>query len=136
MPSNTCAVETCEKEPKTRDWCDAHYGRWYRHGDPLGGGARSGPKRHDRPGYDAAHARVYRARGRARQHACQCGAQAAQWAYDHTDPAPLVETLRNMIGEFAEMTYSADPSRYVALCRSCHVKLDKGTIRLTPQRYV
>ncbi len=33
-----CAVNNCVNPAKTRAWCVAHYQRWLRHGDPLGGG--------------------------------------------------------------------------------------------------
>lgn len=40
MPSSTmCAVEGCTESAYSRGWCPAHYARWYRHGDPLQGGA-------------------------------------------------------------------------------------------------
>lgn len=32
--SRTCSIEGCEKPAKTRGWCDMHYSRWKRHGDP------------------------------------------------------------------------------------------------------
>lgn len=31
----TCAVETCDRAPKTRGWCEMHYARWRRLGTPL-----------------------------------------------------------------------------------------------------
>lgn len=37
----TCKIEGCENRPRARGWCGAHYQRWQRHGNPLGGGARS-----------------------------------------------------------------------------------------------
>jgi hypothetical protein len=30
-----CAVEGCDRTGARRGWCDAHYRRWQRHGDPL-----------------------------------------------------------------------------------------------------
>lgn len=33
----TCSIDGCEKPAKARGWCVAHYTRWIRHGDPLGG---------------------------------------------------------------------------------------------------
>jgi len=29
-----CAVDECDRGPRTRGWCAKHYLRWYRHGDP------------------------------------------------------------------------------------------------------
>lgn len=40
MTHRTCSVEGCEKPHKSRGWCDAHYSRFLRHGEPLGGGAK------------------------------------------------------------------------------------------------
>lgn len=36
-PALTCAIEGCEKPSWARGWCQAHYTRWKRHGDPLAG---------------------------------------------------------------------------------------------------
>lgn len=33
----TCSVETCNRTAQTRGYCDPHYRRWLRHGDPLAG---------------------------------------------------------------------------------------------------
>lgn len=32
-----CVIDGCDKPVDSRDWCSAHYTRWLRHGDPLGG---------------------------------------------------------------------------------------------------
>jgi hypothetical protein len=32
-----CSIEGCEKPVQARGWCSAHWARWKRHGDPLGG---------------------------------------------------------------------------------------------------
>ena len=31
-----CSIENCCKPVRSKGWCEAHYHRWYRHGDPLG----------------------------------------------------------------------------------------------------
>lgn len=44
-----CVIEGCGKpiSVKSRGWCEAHYSRWRRHGDPLGGGISNGePQRY------------------------------------------------------------------------------------------
>lgn len=33
-----CAIDGCGRSVQARGWCDKHLRRWYRHGDPLGGG--------------------------------------------------------------------------------------------------
>ncbi len=35
--SPVCAIDGCGKPRANRGWCHAHYHRWQRHGDPLGG---------------------------------------------------------------------------------------------------
>ena len=32
----TCIFEECERPSRTRGWCNAHYKRWKRNGDPAG----------------------------------------------------------------------------------------------------
>ena len=44
MQNQTCSVAGCENPAHTKTFCTAHYGRFRRHGDPLGGG----PSRKDR----------------------------------------------------------------------------------------
>jgi hypothetical protein len=45
MDEATCTVDGCEGVSKARGWCARHYYRWYRHGDPQGGGSdRRGPR--------------------------------------------------------------------------------------------
>lgn len=46
MAKATCSVEDCLDPVYHRGYCPKHYGRWYRHGDPLAGRAfrsKSGP---------------------------------------------------------------------------------------------
>ncbi len=78
--------------------------------------------RGDDVGYQGAHIRVYRRRGLASAHVCGCGAPAADWAYDHTDPNEKMGPDR---AGGSELTYSADPDHYLALCRPCHRALDR-----------
>lgn len=34
----TCSIAGCDQAAYVRGWCSAHYHRWQRYGDPLGGG--------------------------------------------------------------------------------------------------
>lgn len=34
MGQDTCAVPDCGRASRSRGWCETHYYRWYRHGDP------------------------------------------------------------------------------------------------------
>ena len=40
--SNTCSIESCGNKVFARGWCQAHWTRWRRHGDPLAGGVAAG----------------------------------------------------------------------------------------------
>lgn len=40
-----CSIQDCSKPVKARGWCVAHYRRFLRHGDPLGGGIPNGAAR-------------------------------------------------------------------------------------------
>ena len=35
MTQRRCSIEGCDGSVKTREWCDMHYKRWWKHGDPL-----------------------------------------------------------------------------------------------------
>ena len=42
-----CSIEGCEDDSRKRGWCEFHYDRWSRHGDPLAGGPRQAVKNPD-----------------------------------------------------------------------------------------
>lgn len=66
--------------------------------------------------YSAAHHSLRQKRGDARDFGClSCGNEAAEWAYDHSDP----NELSSRYGP-----YSLDVSRYNPLCVPCHRSLD------------
>lgn len=116
----------CDLPTFSRGWCNTHYMRWYRTGSPLtvrpnavAGPANANWKGTDL-GYSGAHRRIYRYRGPAARFQCSgCAAPAEEWAYTHDDPDELVERTKG--GIFA---YSADPARYIPLCRACHRSRD------------
>jgi hypothetical protein len=37
-----CSIEGCDKPVKARGWCNPHWKRWNRHGDPLKGSTQQG----------------------------------------------------------------------------------------------
>lgn len=39
MPERICSIEGCDKPYQARGWCQSHYARYMRHGDPLAGRA-------------------------------------------------------------------------------------------------
>ena len=43
MVQRTCSIEGCGRSVRARGWCNAHYIRYRRHGDPLAGGAQLSP---------------------------------------------------------------------------------------------
>lgn len=87
----------------------------------------SGPLRQENPqvgtpgvitNYGAAHNRLRRIRGPASGYTCGCGRPAQDWAYLGGDPDERVCTKFGLV-------FSANLDRYVAMCRSCHHRLDK-----------
>lgn len=42
--TTACAVPTCERPALKRGWCNRHYCRWRRHGDPVAGGEMRGAR--------------------------------------------------------------------------------------------
>ncbi|NXY93390.1 hypothetical protein HYE82_02980 [Streptomyces sp. BR123] len=82
--------------------------------------------------YAQAHRNIRKALGPASGYRCwlRCGAAADEWAYDHTDP----NERRDVDGLSAGIPYSMDPTRYVALCKSCHVKFDKWSTSVLRKR--
>ena len=69
--------------------------------------------------YGAVHHRMRNSRGKASTYTCECGEQAEQWAYDHSDPDAVEGVWHGQI-----VIYSLDYDHYDPLCRSCHVKRD------------
>ena len=76
-------------------------------------------------GYGTAHERVRAFRGSAAEHMCvDCGGNAAQWSYNHSDPEEIVSTESYADG----LPYSVDPSYYDPRCVSCHKRFDLARI--------
>lgn len=76
--------------------------------------------------YEQAHKNVKAERGPARGHPCvDCGGVAAQWSYDHLDPAELANDPRR------PGPYSTDPAHYVARCVPCHKRFDLDHLALS-----
>lgn len=125
-----CTVHGCTRKNFGLGYCQLHYGRIQRHGDPLVALAaprtKTGMENHQWKGsdlgYRSAHDRIEYRRGKARDCACvHCGTQAWDWAYDHADP----NELAGHNGPYWCL-YSADPDHYIPLCRSCHIKWDRS----------
>lgn len=119
MTYRTCTYPDCQKPLAKRGWCGMHYERWRAHGDPS---ITKLPR--DNPSYLSIHKQIYRRRGPARDYVCGCGAQAKQWAYDHTDPDEVVGPMR-IRDKIYMLTYSTDHSRYIPMCVPCHARFDR-----------
>jgi hypothetical protein len=70
MVDGTCSVPGCDglSYVKLRSLCQRHYGRWKRHGDPLGGGSFRAPRGTRRPCSVANCAKPAKARGWCEMH--------------------------------------------------------------------
>lgn len=128
----SCNVTGCANEYKARGFCDMHYQRLRKHGNPLRVdppatlpvlvGAANAKWKGDAAKYSAVHNRLRRRRGAAADHACPiCQAPGAEWSYDRSDPDQLVD-------EQTGFPYSADISRYWPLCRPCHYRIDRRSL--------
>lgn len=122
-PGQMCSVDGCDSLAKLRGWCAGHYQRWLLKGDP-------GPAEFkyqgsgDDIGYFAAHDRVRKVKGSARDQTCaHCGAPARDWAYDHADPDE--RTAPEDDPHAAGMPYSVNIDSYIPLCKACHNKFDR-----------
>ena len=126
-----CTVDGCDREHCSGGLCEMHYRRNLKYGD-VTAVYRRGGRRDDPSGYAASQVRVKKSRGRASTHPCDvCGRSAQDWAYLHTDPNELTETVpdRNKPGETRTVPFSADPKFYAPMCKSCHVTFDKAVAR-------
>jgi len=91
--------------------------------DPTIPPVRRGPRSplwvpRERLDYDTLHERLKQQRGKASKQLCiECGEQADQWAYQHTDPDPLVSPLGCL--------FTDDLDAYSPMCRTCHRRLDR-----------
>lgn len=114
-----CSV--CDAPHYCRGYCTRHYQRWRQHGNPEVRLTREWPQ----PTYWAVHLRLHRDRGSATNHLCaRCLQPADEWAYDHTDPAPLTGPTKPD-GSLV-VRYSANPDCYQPMCHSCHITMDKA----------
>ena len=115
----TCTIAGCTSPHEARGWCEKHWKRWRKHGDPLKV-ASNGQVQGEHPAYSTVHRRIRRVRGRASAHRCiDCGRAAAEWSYDGTDPDELIGQDSGRT-----MPYSTDPARYQPRCKSCHWAFD------------
>lgn len=132
-PLGECSIESCSRTAKypSTGWCQTHYHRWWRTGDPLGVKQERGASGTDNVNwkgddvkYRQMHNRIKNSKGDAAQHDCvTCGKPANNWAYDHTDPDEKTHRQPNWRNA---ISFSTDIDHYQPMCHSCHVKLDRG----------
>lgn len=67
--------------------------------------------------YSRIHGRLIQYRGFAYNQICPCGSPAAGWAYQHTGDPELRD-------ENGQHPHSMNMDDYVAMCQSCHRRLD------------
>ena len=108
-----CAVAGCNASLRAQGYCNTHYRRWQRHGEPqpeLPVGRRTAGG----ASYWSVHQRLKTERGPASALRCaECGAAALDWSYAGGDPDERTEPRRGY-------RYSTDLTRYRPRCRSCH----------------
>lgn len=130
-----CSVEGCTRRAASHaegSRCVTHAVRIHRKGEPGPAGYidTTGLNHHcwggDSISYGGAHDRVKRLYGSASDFECaHCGErQAVDWAYDHTDPDPSY-AVKPCYRKPRKIPYSTDPSRYVQLCKPCHIRFDR-----------
>jgi len=84
--------------------------------------ARLGRKRQNDVGYLAAHTRLYRARGKAKDYTCECGKQAAHWAFLWRETPQERWILSNKNNRCIYSLYESD---YAPMCGVCASWYDK-----------
>jgi hypothetical protein len=126
-----CKEPGCGKPHDALGWCEMHYTRFLRHGDPhvrlrnctetpRPAGPDSPAWAGDAISYGGLHTRLRRERGDASGHPCHvCGSPAESWAYDHSDSGELASAA-------AGRPFSTDLARYKPMCASCHVRFDRA----------
>ena len=108
---NACRVGACTGLVKAKGLCQTHYQREYRRNFA----ARLIPS------YDGVHRHLVQKEGKASDFMCEeCDdVPAVDWAYDHADPMEFAESEDGGL-------YSVYTKHYKALCRACHVTLDRN----------
>lgn len=131
-PINTgrCRIKGCERPLGKRrsNWCEVHYMRNRRTGDPETNYNAPGPTHFsfigDRAGYRVAHTRIASARGVARSYPCvDCAQTAAHWAFEWRR-VPRSEW--RFADSTARSPFSHDASHYGPRCIGCASWYDLG----------
>lgn len=123
-PTRCCAVDDCSSRARAGGYCEKHYQRFRATGSATTPLPERGPRwTGDRATYNAVHLRIRKMNGPARLQTCfRCGDAADHWAYDHADPNARVDGKHRL-------PYSLDPDHYIALCKTCHRRMDAEITR-------
>ena len=115
-----CSIEGCDRLRYAKGICEMHYQRLQDHG------STDAPAHHrwtgDAATYTAVHLRLRAQRGPAKDSTCPCGAPAEHWAYVRGGDQSIRYDEQGR-------PYSTDLSRYAALCRTCHRRMDADATR-------
>jgi hypothetical protein len=156
--TDLCSVDGCEALVRSRGWCENHYQHWWRYGTtdylivkiedcqiegcerpPRSSTAglcevhyyrlrRTGrsdlsPYRVDEPSYRAAHSRVSRARGKAREHPClDCGETGGHWSFAWRRVV-ATDWLWEIVNG-TTLAYTGNPDDYDPRCHRCARRYD------------
>lgn len=124
LPSGElCQIENCNEPNKGHRYCNKHYQRWAKHGDPLftiDTSKENSPMwAGEEVGYFGLHDRLRRERGSARGEKCiDCGARAEHWSYDHLCGSERIDSTG--------LPYSTNLDHYDPRCIPCHNKFDNN----------
>jgi hypothetical protein len=118
-----CVEDGCDRKPMAQNKCPMHYYR-----EKRGSEARS-ELYGQTVTYTAIHQRLYRVRGKAKDHSCACGRQAAGWAMrkdgGHVGTVTYA-TIQHSRGYELEVPLSDSIEDYDPLCHRCHYERDGG----------
>jgi Helix-turn-helix domain len=116
----TCSAPGCDRPAFSLGYCKTHGTQYRKHG-------RVKPIRTvwDEVTYHGAHHRCGMLWGAASRHPCvACGGQAADWAYDGTDPTELHHDTQDFDAVRTILPYSRFPEFYLPMCKRCHKQRD------------
>lgn len=112
MGERTCSIEGCMGKPSSKGWCDKHYSRWRRHGDPT---------RRDRHQYEAGATCSIGTCGNPILARSLCGTHYQRW---RANGAPGEAAIRPMLPREGECSVEgcARPRQTRGLCSTHYAR--------------